>query len=92
MLEELVVCGRVQLYYAIILMATIFCLCQPLLDIVSLKLFEDFLGLKSHLFEEFRPRKSSKRCYFRSLKLTYFEGLLFCHLCLLLIALPYISI
>jgi hypothetical protein len=42
-------------------------------DIGSLELFEDFLGLKLHLFEDFRPRKSSKRCKFRSLKLTYFE-------------------
>ena len=42
-------------------------------DIGSLELFEDFLGLKLHLFEDFRPRKSSKRCNFRSLKLTFFE-------------------
>ena len=42
-------------------------------DIGSLELFEDFLGLKLHLFEDLRPRKSSKRCNFRSLKLTFFE-------------------
>jgi hypothetical protein len=29
-------------------------------DIGSLKLFEDFLGLKLHLFGDFRSRKSSK--------------------------------
>jgi hypothetical protein len=39
----------------------------------SFELFEDFLGLKLHLFEDFRPRKPSKRCNFRSLKLTFFE-------------------
>jgi hypothetical protein len=30
------------------------------MDMVSLKLFEDFLGLKSHLFEDFRPKHSPK--------------------------------
>jgi hypothetical protein len=44
---------------------------QP--DIGFLELFEDILGLKLHLLEDFRPRKSSKRCKFRSLKLTFFE-------------------
>ena len=56
-------------------------------DIVFLELFEEFMGLKSDLSEDFRPNKSSKRCYFRSLKLTYFDDLLCCHLCLLLTAL-----
>ena len=60
--------------------------------IVSLEVFEDFLGLKSHLFEDFRPNKSLKRFYFRSLKLTYFEDLLVCLFCLLLTDLHYISI
>jgi hypothetical protein len=46
---------------------------HQLVDIGSLELFEDFLGLKLHPFEDFRPRKSSKRCNFRSLKLTFFE-------------------
>jgi hypothetical protein len=27
----------------------------PVFDMGSLELFEDFLGLKSHVFEDFRP-------------------------------------
>ena len=64
---------------------------MTLLDIVSLELFEDFLGLKLHLFDDFLPSKSSKRCYFLSLKLTYFEDLLCFLFFLLLTALLHIS-
>ena len=39
-------------------------------DTVSLELFVDFLGLKVFHPKDFRPRISSKRCNFRSLKLT----------------------
>jgi hypothetical protein len=46
---------------------------KNMFDIGSLELFADFLGLKLHLFEDFRPMKSSKRCNFWSLKLTFFE-------------------
>jgi hypothetical protein len=66
--------------------------CLPrsdLKDIGSLELFEDFLGLKLHLFEDFRPRKSSKRCNFQSLKLTYLEEFLFSLFSLLSTALSY---
>ena len=42
-------------------------------NIGSLELFVSLRLLKLHLFEDLRPRKSSKRCRFWSLKLTYFE-------------------
>ena len=61
-------------------------------DIVSLELFEDFLGLKLHLIDDFLPSNSSKRCYFLSLKHSYFEDLLCFLFFLLLSALLYISL
>jgi hypothetical protein len=33
---------------------------MPYKDIGSLELLKDFLGLESHLFEDFKPRTSSK--------------------------------
>ena len=36
---------------------------NSLKDIISLDLSEDLLGLKSHLFVDFRPNKSSKVCF-----------------------------
>jgi hypothetical protein len=54
------------------------CATQPPNDLGSLELFEDF-----------RPRKSSKRCNFRSLKLTYFEEFFVLSFLFDLIALSY---